>query len=51
MEQSAAHNCQVNYQTGETVIEHDDSFNWQRFKLAVEQLGDYQVNLPIKPTS
>ena len=37
--------CAVNFQTGETTIEHDESFNWQTFKKEVESLGNYTVNL------
>lgn len=38
--------CAVNFQTGETAIEYDESFNWQAFKKEVESLGKYTVNLP-----
>ncbi len=37
--------CTVNFQTGETVIEHDESFDWQAFKKDVEGLGKYTVTL------
>jgi len=37
--------CAVNFHTGETAIEHDESFDWQAFKKEVEGLGDYTVNL------
>jgi len=40
-----ATSCAVNFQTGETNIEHDESFDWQAFKKEVESLGDYQVVL------
>lgn len=37
--------CTVNFQTGETAVEHDESFDWQAFKKEVESLGNYAVNL------
>lgn len=40
-----AKSCTVNFETGETVIEHDGSFDWQAFKKEVESLGNYTVNL------
>lgn len=43
-----AQSCVVNFQTGETAIEHDESFDWQAFKQEVEGLGKYTVNLPEK---
>lgn len=41
-----ATSCTVNFQTGGTVIEHDERFDWQAFKQEVEGLGKYTVNLP-----
>lgn len=38
-----AKSCTVNFQTGETVVEHDESFDWNAFKSEVEALGNYKV--------
>ena len=35
--------CQVNFQTGETVVEHDESLDWQAFKKEIEGLGQYKI--------
>jgi len=43
-----AESCTVNFETGETAIEHDESFDWQAFKKEVEDLGEYTVNLKEK---
>lgn len=40
--------CAVNFQTGQTAIEHDERFDWQAFKKEVEGLGDYILNPPEK---
>lgn len=40
-----AKSCAVNFQTGETVVEHDENFDWQVFKKEIEGLGKYTVNL------
>ena len=37
--------CSVNYETGETVIEHDPSVNWETVKKEIEALGTYNVSL------
>lgn len=37
--------CAVNFQTGETVIEHDENIDWQTFKKEIEELGTYNVAL------
>jgi len=37
--------CTVNFKTGETKIEHDESFDWQIFKKEVESLGAYKVEV------
>ena len=44
-EVKGAQSCNVNFQTGDTVVEHDESFDWQAFKKEVEDLGKYTVNL------
>lgn len=35
--------CTVNFQTGETVVEHDENLDWQAFKKAIEALGQYKL--------
>ena len=35
--------CTVNFETGKTMIEHDESFDWNEFKKEVEALGNYKV--------
>lgn len=35
--------CTVNFQTGETVVEHDETLDWQLFKKEIEGLGQYKL--------
>ena len=35
--------CSVNFQTGETVVEHDEGLDWQTFKKEIENLGKYKL--------
>ncbi len=35
----------VNYETGEVVVLHDGSVDWQNVKKEIEGLGDYKVEL------
>lgn len=35
--------CTVNFQTGETVVEHDKDLDWKTFKKEIEALGTYEV--------
>ena len=35
--------CTVNFQTGETVVRHDESIDWKRFQAEIEELGEYKV--------
>ena len=35
--------CTVNFQTGETVVEHDETLDWQVFKKEIENAGKYKV--------
>jgi cation transport ATPase len=37
--------CRVDFQTGATEIEHEENFDWQKFKTAVESLGGYKVEI------
>lgn len=37
----------VDYQTGKAVIEYDDTINWHDVKKAVDDLGDYTLELPL----
>lgn len=38
--------CDVDFQTGKTVVEHDENLDWQAFKKEIEDLGKYTVQLP-----
>lgn len=38
--------CAVDYASGTTVIEHDDSVHWSKFKQEVESSGPYKVEVP-----
>lgn len=40
---SGIQSCEVNYETGETVVEHDENIVWEKFKEEIEKLGDYKV--------
>ncbi len=35
--------CTVDFQTGETIIEHEESFDWRAFKKEIEGLGPYRI--------
>ena len=35
--------CTVNFQTGETIVEHEQSMDWNLLKKEIEALGDYKV--------
>lgn len=37
--------CTVNFQTGETIIEHDENIDWQAFKKEIDGVGEYTVQL------
>ncbi|MBI3633299.1 MAG: heavy-metal-associated domain-containing protein [Candidatus Vogelbacteria bacterium] len=37
--------CNVNFQTGETIVEHDENLDWQVLKKEIESLGNYVVDL------
>lgn len=39
------HSCNVNYQTGETILEHDENLNFENLKNEIQSLGDYQVEI------
>jgi copper chaperone CopZ len=43
--EKGAKSCTVNFETGETKIEHDESFDWQVFKKEVESMGNYKVEI------
>ncbi|MBI3626634.1 heavy-metal-associated domain-containing protein [Candidatus Uhrbacteria bacterium] len=45
MEQKGVISAGVNYHTGETLIEHDESLNWQKLKDEVEAIQGYTVSL------
>jgi len=39
--------CTVNFETGETAVEHDESVDWSKFRQAVASLGgQYRVEEP-----
>lgn len=38
--------CTVNFQTGETTIEHEDALDWLSVKREIETLGNYSVEIP-----
>ncbi|MBI4250287.1 heavy-metal-associated domain-containing protein [Candidatus Uhrbacteria bacterium] len=35
--------CIVDYQTGETIVEHKEELNWDVFREEIEGLGEYKV--------
>ena len=37
--------CTVNFQTGKTIIEHDETLNWQEIKKEIESFEQYKVQL------
>ncbi|QQR54569.1 heavy-metal-associated domain-containing protein [Candidatus Peregrinibacteria bacterium] len=37
--------CEVNFATGETVLEHEESLDWDALKSEIEGLGSYKVLL------
>ena len=37
--------CTVNFQTGQTIVEHEENIDWQTFKKEIEALGNYYVNI------
>lgn len=37
--------CTVNFQTGETIVEHEENLDWQTLKKEIDGLGQYEVNL------
>jgi len=37
--------CTVNFETGDTTIEHDENFDWETFKKEVESLGAYKIEV------
>lgn len=38
--------CNINFETGETVVEHEEGFDWSHFKAEVDSLGEFTVELP-----
>lgn len=37
--------CNVNFQTGETEIDHENNLDWQKLKQEIESLGQYKLEL------
>ncbi|MEK7529568.1 MAG: heavy metal-associated domain-containing protein [Patescibacteria group bacterium] len=35
--------CHVDFNTGKTEVEHDESLDWKTFKQEIESLGTYHV--------
>ena len=35
--------CSVDFKTGKTVIEHDESVDWAAFDRAIKTVGDYSL--------
>lgn len=42
---AGVNSCEVDPQTGVTIIEHDERFNQDIFKSEIESLGAYKVQL------
>jgi len=38
--------CAMDYATGKTIVEHDESVNWTKFKQEVEASGPYTCEVP-----
>jgi len=38
--------CRVDFATGKTEIEHDETLNWGKLQQEIEALGQYRVELP-----
>lgn len=45
---SGIQSCSVDFNTGKTEIEHDDTLNWDVFKKEIEGLGQYKVEQVIQ---
>lgn len=39
------HSSKVNYETGETIIEHDGNLNFENLKNEIQSLGNYRVEI------
>lgn len=42
-ETSGVTSCSVDFSTGKTEIEHDETVDWAALQQAIESLGDYKV--------
>ena len=40
------HSVVINFENGETVLDHDNDFNWGALRMVVEGEGNYRVELP-----
>lgn len=38
--------CTVDFKTGTTEIEHDETIDWNAFKREVQSLGNYSFEIP-----
>lgn len=45
-ENPAVKDIAVDFETGETILEHQEHLDWQVLKKEIEGLGDYQVQVP-----
>lgn len=36
--------CLVDFQTGETEVEHDENMDWRKLKQEVENVGQYRIH-------
>lgn len=37
--------CTVDFQTGQTIVEHEENIDWQELKKEIDGLGQYTVQL------
>ena len=37
--------CEVNFQTGEMVVEHNENLDWGKLKKEIESLAEYKVEI------
>ena len=44
-EMGGVNSCNVNFETGETEIDHADNLDWQKLKQEIESLGQYKLEI------
>ena len=42
---SGIHSCAVDFATGKTEIEHDETLDWRKVKNEIESVGNYKVEM------